>query len=1163
MKIQKWWQWLLLGLGCVAGIGLILIIIGIAIVQFYFSSATVQKIIIEQIEKNLGIRAEIETVRFHWWRGIQIANLRLTNPAGFDDPYCFTVKLVQLDYRLSALFKAKLMIHEIRILGPKLFFSQNQKGNWNYAAFFSRQIAPQLEASQKKKVASAPPSLSFSIPFLTLGLNRFAIEDFEYHCQGQDVLHFQGLDILLEDVVVKSDQAFQINLKIRCKDQLVFRRIFPDGKHLEITSKIKIETQFKTRSLWSWDAGGDLILEPLRAEWTGSRPKTDFSGKIHVQFAMRAEKPPRIIFSTQTTFSDCMIRSESRSSSPFNIVFALQGSIRPLLEPILGLDTLRLDSLRLAINGKSWIEANLRMSDLPRTGQLYLRVQNSQIPMKFITEIGKPFIPGLLMDGTASLSGTEVMGRLLSEKKDSPALLTVSVQGKLNDFQVQWPEYHFRLEGFSDTLQAEIQLKNFTSVVKGILHNKTRFERLRYEGIQDVPLNIDGFDQSLTVNIHEDWLKQSGNLKTKIGDFVSGNFSNNMEWHLTGSLKDLNVQGQLSIKNILPAKFFKKIPIDLTTDLQAEYNILSLKNIAAQWQIKNRSLLVKMKKDLLPLPDLPIEGEARLALLWDPNQKIQEADLILQRLTCKVGKFFESSFNGEIRNAGAESIRFTMDSTVIRFHRLTQYLPEHLKQRFYQPYLEGTAKTLFSFSGRLNAQRENQDSLLLGIPLEGTLRAGFEMKDIFGGAEEIKLRFEGLHSKNELTLMLGEEGLNLSGGGRFELGQFNKADLLVFPLGRTQGGYGFHLSDSNRLLLDSLFVNIAPLHTQIRADGQVLNLLKNPLPEFNVHFELTAADTQRIIRNQYWQGAVRGGLSFNSVSTEEKQVEMDGLIEFDHFNAGMEGLMKIQMINGSLHFNQRLDWNTLSLIPPDTTLSALELFQVFSYDQFETYKSETKKITIDRIQVSALGREYPINQILIDLDYQDNLLHIKRYYLEFLGGNMDGSLWVKLNRESLSDPQAMLKSVHYEFTNQLSNIRVDLLTPEIKEKGTQDIEDYQLSSSMRFKGRGVPTSLKNLKNFDLEGDYIIYKISPQLAPKLFDLIDPRHENVSIQSAKYWVEKLGYTLKTSEFYLKHGNISLNCHFSKPWYNIVKLNNPFTLIKNQDLGTMITTMGSSFK
>lgn len=100
----------------------------------------------------LGVPASVESVDVSVLRGkVDIKHLEIGNPEGYDSPYMFHMDSLKLDIAIKELFKKRVHINKIHIIGPHVWY--HQKLTSNNISDFLKQL-PGAGAEEKDKPAS-------------------------------------------------------------------------------------------------------------------------------------------------------------------------------------------------------------------------------------------------------------------------------------------------------------------------------------------------------------------------------------------------------------------------------------------------------------------------------------------------------------------------------------------------------------------------------------------------------------------------------------------------------------------------------------------------------------------------------------------------------------------------------------------------------------------------------------------------------------------------------------------------------------------------------------------------------------------------------------------------------------------------------------------------
>ena len=108
------------------------------------------------LKEKIDLETSIKSVNFSFWKGIQLTDFVVNNPAGFEQKKLLQIKKALLKPALLPLLRKRLVISAIVIDEPLFSLERNQNGLWNIARF--------LDSSQRESPSTTEPqSKQFSL----------------------------------------------------------------------------------------------------------------------------------------------------------------------------------------------------------------------------------------------------------------------------------------------------------------------------------------------------------------------------------------------------------------------------------------------------------------------------------------------------------------------------------------------------------------------------------------------------------------------------------------------------------------------------------------------------------------------------------------------------------------------------------------------------------------------------------------------------------------------------------------------------------------------------------------------------------------------------------------------------------------------------------------
>ena len=138
------------------GVFVIIAVIGVAIWQIFANLDAIVAGVIENVGTEvLQTPVKVKTVNLDITGGkAGISGMTIKNPAGFSDPYVFSMDDIAVDIDVSSLGKNPLVIEEILIRQPKVFAEVNKDGVSNLQTL-SKNIEASSSGTEEKQEPAA------------------------------------------------------------------------------------------------------------------------------------------------------------------------------------------------------------------------------------------------------------------------------------------------------------------------------------------------------------------------------------------------------------------------------------------------------------------------------------------------------------------------------------------------------------------------------------------------------------------------------------------------------------------------------------------------------------------------------------------------------------------------------------------------------------------------------------------------------------------------------------------------------------------------------------------------------------------------------------------------------------------------------------------------
>jgi hypothetical protein len=153
---------LLIALGLIIGIAL-LILLG---VNMYVQSRGTQARIQQELSQRVGMPLRIQRISVTPWWGLKLTGITIPQSQPGVSPDFLTAKTFRLRIRFSSLFSGHLVIKEVSLVNPEVFWAQNADGKWRVPAAPPEPVrpSPKIPVAETPVVAQPPSEQKPSAP---------------------------------------------------------------------------------------------------------------------------------------------------------------------------------------------------------------------------------------------------------------------------------------------------------------------------------------------------------------------------------------------------------------------------------------------------------------------------------------------------------------------------------------------------------------------------------------------------------------------------------------------------------------------------------------------------------------------------------------------------------------------------------------------------------------------------------------------------------------------------------------------------------------------------------------------------------------------------------------------------------------------------------------
>ncbi|MDD3087634.1 MAG: AsmA family protein [Candidatus Omnitrophica bacterium] len=155
----------------------ILVIIFAVIIGLLFAKNIIAKVIVEQgVGFATGLKLRVSGFQVGIFKSrINIDNLKLYNPKGFEDKVMVDIPNIYVDYDLPSIFKGKVHLRDVRLNLKEFLVIKNREGAVNLNALKPVQAQKASKKTQEKPSAKAP---DIQVDKLELKINKVIYKDY-------------------------------------------------------------------------------------------------------------------------------------------------------------------------------------------------------------------------------------------------------------------------------------------------------------------------------------------------------------------------------------------------------------------------------------------------------------------------------------------------------------------------------------------------------------------------------------------------------------------------------------------------------------------------------------------------------------------------------------------------------------------------------------------------------------------------------------------------------------------------------------------------------------------------------------------------------------------------------------------------------------------------
>jgi hypothetical protein len=313
---------------------------------------------------------------------------------------------------------------------------------------------------------------------------------------------------------------------------------------------------------------------------------------------------------------------------------------------------------------------------------------------------------------------------------------------------------------------------------------------------------------------------------------------------------------------------------------------------------------------------------------------------------------------------------------------------------------------------------------------------------------------------------------------------------------------GVTLSAKRELSIDSLRINFPELAFTGVSSGR-LNL-DHPLPVGKLWFTMKVNPNERLT---IWDTLSYSGSTnlHGDVVIDSSMAAFNGELHWTDVNINIGSVAAVKNLNGRIPIWQKIDLATMSPVTTEPEPMAHRAMGFPSYSSLQSSYKWTMPV-FGAISIDSLNMmNYGISNCSIDATWADGYFEAPSFQCDAYGGNIQGSLWVKLSG-------MVPDSLKAWFGLQVAGIQ----SGQIVKTSSQNPEESIISGDADLTVQGMPGS----PNFDVYGGADITRIGRGVALDLLQIMDPEGQDEGIQSTRRYLSQ-GWGVKIFSFKIRDG------------------------------------------
>lgn len=404
--------------------------------------------------------------------------------------------------------------------------------------------------------------------------------------------------------------------------------------------------------------------------------------------------------------------------------------------------------------------------------------------------------------------------------------------------------------------------------------------------------------------------------------------------------------------------------------------------------------------------------------------------------------------------------------------------------------------------------------------------------------QDAKLTANIVTTNDSLLLNQKDSGLKLNNlNSRIKFVSFNKVNNIKYDFSldelenkkvsfntNTQGhdvSYeeivnGLHLN--SKIIMDAQKINIKKFNFTIPDIDFALDMKGKvkTKPEQNIDLKAKLEFEPKKQISFLKNGQIKGGVNLVSdIETLEKNndIHIKGEVLFQQLSVVMNDL-EVKEIDGYLPFSHIITKNKIDRKVLKTK-SAKKDLQLLNYPLTRSYTEKPDNFKIKRIKT----KDVEINNFALDIDYNDNLLSLRKGYIELLNGS------ITINNSFFDLGNLEPDTFRYKFNIEISQLdirKLDFIKAE-------EDDDTKITANIRLNGSGINLQ----KSGDIYGAFNVTHIGNKVAARFLTAMDPNGKDGNVALVKDLLYK-GAWPELFILELKYGQVLSRMWVDKKFY-----------------------------